>query len=51
MTKKTFTRTCGWCGKLYQTQSDKSRWCCDGCKMKAYRHRRNATVKIVTKEE
>jgi len=38
--RRTFPRICAHCGKEFQAESDRARWCSDACKMRAYRERR-----------
>jgi hypothetical protein len=35
-----FTRICAQCGKPYEAQTDRSRFCSTACRMKSYRRRR-----------
>lgn len=41
-------RTCAHCGKEYETKSNRSRYCSDACKMKAYRKRKREKKEVVT---
>jgi hypothetical protein len=39
--KRSFTVTCAHCGKQFQAESDRARWCSQACKQAAYRKRRD----------
>ena len=37
--KRPFPRVCAYCGKRYMSGSDRSRYCTNACRQRAYRER------------
>jgi endogenous inhibitor of DNA gyrase (YacG/DUF329 family) len=46
--KRVFKVICGYCGKIFDAESDRRRWCSDACKMQAYRARKAKRETIPT---
>lgn len=43
---KKIDKVCGWCGKPFEGERDRGRWCSDACKQAAYRARKGKAENV-----